>query len=626
MGHEQTMRYRWALALALGTQAVAADPGQRPWMNTQLSPDERARLLEREMTMDERLSLVHSPMALDFGPFKKPAGAIPAAGYVAGIARLGMPSLQESDASLGVTNPANSRPGDTATALPSGLALAATWDPRLARAAGAAIGREAHAKGFNVLLAGGANLTRDPRGGRNFEYLGEDPLLAGVMAGESVAGIQGAHVVSTIKHFALNAYETSRNTHNVVIGEAPMRESDLLAFQLAIERGRPGSLMCAYNKVNAAYACESEALLGKVLKGDWGYPGWVMSDWGAVHALDAVKVLDHQSGEQLDKEVYFGEPLKKALAAGQVAPGRVSDMVRRMLRSMFANGLFEHPAGGGQIDYAAHGQLARRAAAEGMVLLRNENGMLPLRADVKRIAVIGGNASVGVLSGAGSSQVTPHGEPPVVHKMDGTTPFDALFRRATWFAPGPLAAIREPGCPDRGRRGGQSAHGGGARNRQSGADAVAGPQRRRAAGLVSRPARRPGHRRRAVRPGQSLRPPADDLPALGGAVAAPRPARRRPAAGQPLRRRLQRGRRRGLPLVRQDRRAGAVPVRPRPVVYQLRGVGPAGRRRQDLDRQLRPEEHRRARRRRRAAGLPALGGRQAAGAPDRLGQGDAGAR
>ena len=440
--HQPTLLARAALlccAMA-GGLACAAEPA---WMNTRLSPDERARLLERELTMDERLGLVHSPMAFDFGPFKKPAAALPSAGYVAGIARLGIPALQESDASLGVTNPANARPGDTATALPAGLALAATWDPRLARAAGAAIGREAHAKGFNVLLAGGANLTRDPRGGRNFEYLGEDPLLAGVMAGESVAGIQDQHVVSTVKHFALNAYETSRNTHNVVIGEAPMRESDLLAFQLAIERGQPGSVMCAYNKVNGAYACESEALLGKVLKGDWGYPGWVMSDWGAVHSLDAVKVLDHESGEQLDKEVYFGEPLKKAVAAGQVAPGRVSDMVRRVLRSMFAHGLFEHPAGGGNIDYAAHGMVARQAAADGMVLLRNENGMLPLRADIKRIAIIGGNASLGVLSGAGSSQVTPHGAPTTIQQLGGMGPFDNAFRRAVWSGPGPLQTIRE---------------------------------------------------------------------------------------------------------------------------------------------------------------------------------------
>ena len=430
---------RAALLCCIAAGATAATPA---WMNTQLSPDERARLLERELTMEERLGLVHSPMALAFGPFKVPDGATPAAGYVAGIARLGIPHLQESDASLGVTNPAGARPGDSATALPSGLALAATWNPRLARAAGAAIGQEAHAKGFNVLLAGGANLARDPRGGRNFEYLSEDPLLTGVMAGESVAGIQSAHVVSTVKHFALNAYETSRNTHNAVIAEAPFRESDLLAFQLAIERGQPGSVMCAYNKVNTAYACESEALLGKTLKGDWGFKGWVMSDWGAVHSLDAVKVLDHESGEQLDKEVYFGEPLRKAVAAGKVAPGRVSDMARRMLRSMFANGLFEHPAGQGQIDYAAHAQVARQAAAEGIVLLRNENAILPLQAEVKRIAIIGGNASLGVLSGGGSSQVTPHGPAPVIHALGGTSPFDAVFRRAYWFGPGPLQAIR----------------------------------------------------------------------------------------------------------------------------------------------------------------------------------------
>ncbi|MTV36990.1 beta-glucosidase [Duganella radicis] len=431
-----------ALALCLTATAAAAAPPQRPWMDARLSPDARAGLLERELTMDEKLSLVHSPMALDFGPFSKPAGALSSAGYVTGIPRLGLPALQQSDASLGVTNPGGARPGDVATALPSGLALAASWNPALARAAGAAIGQEAHAKGFNVLLAGGANLTRDPRAGRNFEYLGEDPLLTGVMAGASIAGVQSAHVISTVKHFALNAYETSRNTHNAVIAEAPFRESDLLAFQIAIERGQPGSVMCAYNKVNADYACESVPLLGKVLKDDWGYPGWVMSDWGAVHSLDAVKVLDHQSGEQLDKEVYFGAPLKNALAAGSVAPARISDMVRRVLRSMFAHGLFEHPAGGGQIDYESHGKIARQAAAEGMVLLRNEGAMLPLRADIKRIAVIGGNASIGVLSGAGSSQVTPHGAPPMVQPMGGNTPFDALFRRISWFGPGPLDAIR----------------------------------------------------------------------------------------------------------------------------------------------------------------------------------------
>jgi beta-glucosidase len=321
--------------------------------------------------------------------------------------------------------------------------LASTWDLALARTAGAMIGREAHVKGFNVLLAGGVNLTRDPRGGRNFEYLGEDPLLAGLMAGASIDGIQSEHVVSTVKHFVLNAYETGRNYHNTVIGEAALRESDLLAFQLAIERGRPGSVMCSYNKVNTVYACENEHLLGQVLKGDWGFPGWVMSDWGAVHSVNAARVLDHQSGEQLDKEVYFGEPLRKAVEAGKLPAARIGDMARRMLRSMFANGLFDHPAGSGTIDAAAHAQVSRRAAADGIVLLRNENGLLPLAAGPRRIAIIGGNAAIGVLSGGGSTQVTPSNGTPYVEHLGAVGQFESMFRKMYWFGPAPVTAIRE---------------------------------------------------------------------------------------------------------------------------------------------------------------------------------------
>jgi beta-glucosidase len=425
-------------ALALDGIAAGAD-----WRDSRLSPDERARLLEQELTQDERIGMLHSPLAMDLGDYKKPAGVMASAGYIAGVPRLGIPALHESDASLGVTNPLNSRPGDSATAMPSGLALASTWNPSLAREAGALIGREAHAKGFNVLLAGGVNLARDPRGGRNFEYLGEDPLLAGTLAGASIAGIQSQHVVSTMKHFALNGYENGRNHHNIVIGDAAMQESDLLAFKLALERGEPGAVMCAYNKVNGIYACENEALLGKVLKQDWGFSGWVMSDWGAVHSVAAAKVLDHQSGEQLDKQVYFGEPLKQAVAAGTISQARLSDMARRMLRSMLAQGLFEHPATPAPIDYAAHARLAQQAAAEGMVLLRNRDRLLPLGSGLKRIAVIGGNASLGVLSGGGSSQVTPYGAPPLIQPLGGVGPLDAMFRRAFWFVPAPLDAIRE---------------------------------------------------------------------------------------------------------------------------------------------------------------------------------------
>lgn len=436
-----------AILLGVGLSATvsAADNAiARPWMNTALTADARAQLLEQAMTLDERVALLHSPMALEIGPFHRPHGALGSAGYVAGLPRLGIPALNETDASLGVTNTFQIRAGDAATAWPSGLALASTWNPQRARVSGAAIGQEAHAKGFNVLLGGGVNLTRDPRGGRNFEYLGEDPLLAGVMAGSSIAGIQSAHVVSTAKHFALNAYETGRNVHNGRIDPAALRESDLLAFELAIERGQPGSIMCAYNKVNGAYSCENEALLVDTLKRDWAYKGWVMSDWGAVHSTaSAAKGLDHQSGEQLDKQVYFGDDLKKAVAAGEVSSARVSDMVRRILRSMFAVGLFDHPPRPAPVDYDFHAHLARQIGAEGIVLLRNKGGLLPLTSDIKRIAVIGGSASLGVLSGGGSSQVMPTGKAAISVQLGADSEMDNGTRRAVWFPSAPLDAIRK---------------------------------------------------------------------------------------------------------------------------------------------------------------------------------------
>ena len=182
------------------------------------------------------------------------AGWIDRLGWLrAGVPRLGIPALQETDAELGVANPGNVRPGDTATAMPSDLALASTWDPEMARLQGQAVGAEARAKGFNVLLGGAANLIRDPRGGRNFEYFSEDPLLTGIMAGGMIEGVQSRHIISTIKHFALNAQETDRVVLDARIDPAAARESDLLAFEIAIERGRPGSVMCAYNQVNGSY-------------------------------------------------------------------------------------------------------------------------------------------------------------------------------------------------------------------------------------------------------------------------------------------------------------------------------------------------------------------------------------
>jgi beta-glucosidase len=427
-----------AFAGAAPTAAATVQPAVRPWNDTRSSPDRRAQLLNRELTVDERITMVHGLMAIPSRVGPLPAEAIPAAGYVPGVPRLGVPALFESDASLGIANPRRSREGDGGTALPSGLALAATFNPALAYAGGAMIGSEARAKGFNVLLAGGVNLTREPRNGRNFEYLGEDPLLAGTLAGESIRGIQSNHIISTTKHFVLNDQETGRHVVNELIEPAALRESDLLAFELAIEDGHPGSIMCSYNRLNGPYACGNDFLLNHVLKGDWGYPGWVMSDWGAVYATDfAARGLDQESGEQLDQQVWFGAPLLAAVQAGMIPASRLEDMTRRILRSMFVSGLFDYPIERTAIDYAAHTQVARKEASEGIVLLRNQDGMLPLVAGLHRILVVGGHADLGTPSGGGSSQVfPPHTDPGTVVPLGGG-------RSEVFQSSSVVAAIRE---------------------------------------------------------------------------------------------------------------------------------------------------------------------------------------
>ncbi len=215
------------------------------------------------------------------------------------------------------------------------------------------------------------DLTRDPRNGRNFEYLGEDPLLAGILAGEEVRGTQDQHVIATLKHFALNANETNRTTLDARIERAALRESDLLAFEIAVERGHPGSVMCAYNRVNSDYACGNHWLLIDVLKTDWHYPGWVMSDWGAVHGVgDAANGLDQESGAQLDALEYFGMPLKTAVLGGAIPIARLDDMVHRILHSMFAVGIVDHPSVKEDIDYAAHGKQFYLTSAAGERVLR----------------------------------------------------------------------------------------------------------------------------------------------------------------------------------------------------------------------------------------------------------------
>lgn len=427
------------LALAAAQEAKAPPA---PWSNATLSVDKRVALLLTAMTREEKLTLVFGYYATDFPPknYKAPAGSLyGSAGYVPGIARLGIPAQWQTDAGAGVATQHSAPVKRERTGLPSGLAIAATWNPQLARSAGAMIGSEAHASGFNVMLAGGVNLLRDPRNGRNFEYGGEDPLLAGTIVGAQVDGIQSQHVISTVKHFAFNDQETGRKYSSVVVAERAARQSDLLAFQFAIERGRPGSIMCAYNRVDTVYACESAHLLTDILRRDWGWTGYVMSDWGATHStvLAANAGLDQQSGHPFDDEPYFGKMLSDAVAEGRVSAARLDEMAGRILRAMFSVGLFDHPAKERPIDFAANALVSRQVAEEAIVLLRNRDALLPLSPSIKRIAVIGGHADKGVLSGGGSSQVYPVGGNAVPGIAPTAWPGPVVYNPSS-----PLAAIR----------------------------------------------------------------------------------------------------------------------------------------------------------------------------------------
>ncbi len=448
-----------APAPALAQPAPALAAVSTPWMNASLAPDARANLVLAQMTLDEKLQIVQGFYGANISfPWSKPAPEkyrsllAGTAGFVPGIARLGIPALIETDAGLGIANSAELRPGDVATAFPSGLSTAASWNPDVAYAVGAAIGAEARARGFNVVLDGALNLARDPRGGRTFEYAGEDPLLAGTMAGEEAHGIQSDHVVTTVKHYALNDQESGRFTLSAIIDEPSARESDLLAFEIAIEHGDPGAVMCAYEKVNGTYACENGFLLNDVLKRDWKYPGWVLSDWGAVHstAPAANAGLDQESASGFDNAAYFDVPLQKAVQSNAVPVARLDDMVHRILRSMFAKGLFDYPAVKEKTGFPTNIPVAQHASEEGIVLLKNDGGILPLAPTLQHLAIIGRHTDVGMLSGGGSSQVLPVGYDRSKDYMVGgavmVLPGGAQVMPTDHFVfdpPSPLAAIQE---------------------------------------------------------------------------------------------------------------------------------------------------------------------------------------
>jgi beta-glucosidase len=448
-----------ATAIACGVALVVTACGNGSGINSDPAPtgpdaiaDSRAAALVAQMTTAEKIQLVHGvgmPNAGLGGPF--PAG-INGAGYIPGISRLGIPGLAMADSAGGV-NVANSN----ATALPAPVALAASWDPTLANAYGARIATELRVLGYAEGLGGGVNLTREPRDGRTFEYMGEDPVLTGTMSAARTIGTQAQKVIATIKHYAMNDQETNRMTSNSVVDERTMRETELLAFELGVTLGTPGNVMCSYNLVNGVYACENPYLLTSVLKNEWGFKGVVQSDWTATHStvasalagLDEEEPGDIGSGASIPGFTitsYFNTALANAVSAGSVPMSRLNDMVQRKLRTMIRWGVFDSPpTTGGSVDQSAGNALALQVAQQSSVLLKNAvasgdtQAVLPLNAaGLSSIVVIGGHADAGVLSGGGSGAV-PAAAGNAISGCVSASPL--LSTCATWYKSAPLAAI-----------------------------------------------------------------------------------------------------------------------------------------------------------------------------------------
>ncbi|HXC96744.1 MAG TPA: glycoside hydrolase family 3 C-terminal domain-containing protein [Edaphobacter sp.] len=387
---------------------VQDDPNTtKPWCNKALSADERADMVIGQMTLDEKIQMVHGT---GWGVLRPgapiPAGSNFGAGFMPGIPRLGIPNIDLADSAVGVRMAAyQSR---YATLLPSALGAAASWDPGAAFLYGDVIGRELRAQGFNMSIGGGVDLMREPRNGRNFEYAGEDPLLAGTMVGMLEKGVLSEHVMNDIKHYALNDQETGRNVVNVLLDKKALRESDLLAFEISIAIADPSGVMCSYNLYEGDHACENDYLLNQVLKKDLKFKGWVLSDWGATHSTvkAAINGLDQ---DMPGDDNYFSAPLKKSVEDGQVPMSRLNDMVHRILRSMFAAGVVDEPPIRTVVDPFRGREDAQHIAEESIVLLKNSGQILPLKPSATTIALIGSHADVGVLSGGGSAQVDAPG-------------------------------------------------------------------------------------------------------------------------------------------------------------------------------------------------------------------------
>jgi beta-glucosidase len=406
----RTIRYGAAVAVALtlagsalaGTGAAgtaAAATASCPWVHSRAPVAQRVRQLMAVMTLDDKLAMVDG-----VGFSSGTAGYV---GHIAANPGLCIPGLNLEDGPQGV---ADSVPG--VTQLPAPAALAAAWDPALARAYGTVVGSEERGKGADVNLGPTVNIVRDPRWGRAFESYGEDPYLAGQTAVGFIGGVQRQGVMSQVKHLAVYNQETNRNTaaDDAVVSQRAIQEIYLPQFEAAATQARAASVMCSYSSVNGQFACENKYLLTNVLRQQWHYPGFVTSDWGATHSTvpSALNGLDMQmpggSGFGTD---YYGAPLKQAVQSGQVPVAALDAMVSPILTEMFRFGLFDRAPSGSltaTVTTPAHAQTGRDAAEAGTVLLKDDGGVLPLRPGRdSSVAVIGSDGGKWAMTSGGGS-------------------------------------------------------------------------------------------------------------------------------------------------------------------------------------------------------------------------------
>ena len=421
------------LAASVGTAGAASCP----WMNPALTPNARAEMLLGAMSLSDKVAMTYQQYPLDYH--------YGAAGYIPGNESLCIPDLVFNDAGQGV--------GDAqtgTTAFPAPIAQSASWNPGLQYQFGAALGQEAWEKGIDVQLAPGIETDRVPMDGRNWEYASEDPFLSGQTGAAEVQGVQSQRVIVTLKHYIANSQETDRMTDSADVDQRTLEEMYAPQYDIAIHQGGAMGVMCSCNRINSVYSCQNPQMLKGMLDGQFGFTGFVVSDWGATHSTVASALNGLDIEMNITPGTYFGPALETAVRDGQVPMSTLNDMVLRILRAMFTVGVFDHPPAAQPAAYAApvstpeHVALARTISEQGTVLLRNRDGILPLTGSGQRIALIGPAAgqtgAESEYNGEGSGHVPEAGIVPVVSPLQGIT------QRATPRARGPTARVsRSPG-------------------------------------------------------------------------------------------------------------------------------------------------------------------------------------